>query len=232
MRAREKSFPALSAWSALSPALSRGGRSRTVFRRPDALEVQEKAIHGEGWNRILQELRGALQLRAVMVGLGYGVALKAGQASISPAIGVQHQDDAVGSVQPDRFLDLIEDKLAVKLFVGRSQRLGAAGDLDRVRLHDTDPLEQLAAGGLEAVIEATHDRRVAVVFLPRRIQAKYFAHYFDFISSLVDVCVVSTLAARTFSSDRERTLLTASAPSALMTPSGENMGIEFRSAST
>src|SRR5262245_53669085 len=108
-----------------------GGRSRTLFKGPDALEVQKKAIHGEAWNRILQELRGTLQLRAVVVGLRGGVALKAAsQAAVSPAIGVQQQDDAVSSVQAHRFLDLIEDKLAVKLLVGRRQRLSAAGDLD------------------------------------------------------------------------------------------------------
>ena len=55
----------------------------------------------------------------MVIGLGCGVALKAaGQAAVRPAIGVQHQDDAIGSVQSNRFVDLFHDKLAMELLIG------------------------------------------------------------------------------------------------------------------
>src|SRR6185436_16645923 len=98
-------------------------------------------------------------------------------------------------------------------------------DLDRVRLNHADALEKLSARDFKTIIETPYDGRVTLISLPRRIEMEYFAHHFDRTNSLVNVCAVSTLAARTFSSDTERTFLTASAPSALIAPSGENMAM-------
>jgi len=57
-------------------------------------------------------------------GLGFGISPEASQPAVRTAIGVQHEDGALGSVQTDRFVDLLEDKGAVELLLGRCQRLG------------------------------------------------------------------------------------------------------------
>src|SRR5204863_202126 len=127
--------------------------------------------------RGLQTVDGPPELGPVGGGLGFGSAPKASrEAAVRTANGVQHEDGALASVQTDRFVDLLEDEGAVELLLGRCQRLGSPGDPDRVRLNDPDALEQLPGNGVEAVVEAAHDRRVAPILLSRRIEVKYLAH--------------------------------------------------------
>src|SRR3954447_5042673 len=110
-------------------------------------------------------------------------------------------------MQTDRLVNLVEHKGAMKLLVGRRQRLRAAGDFDRVRLNHPDALQQLPPDHLKAIIEATHHRCVAMIFLPGRIEVKYFAHYLDRIAtnSFVYVLAASMFPVRTFSSETDRT---------------------------
>src|SRR6202035_6141386 len=106
-------------------------------------------------------------------GFGLSVAAEAvGQASVGPAIGVDHQDHPPGAVQAHGFTNLIEDKLAVGLKLRRGQRLGAAGNFDRVSVHYADAFEEFAKTQVETVIEAPQDGRIALVSLARRLEVK------------------------------------------------------------
>jgi hypothetical protein len=107
---------------------------------------------------LFQKSSRGRQFRVVVSSLDPAVALEATrQPAVGPAIGMQHQDYAIGSVQTDRLVNLIEYEGTVELLFRRGEGLGSTGDLDRVWLGNADPLEQLAAGSVEPVIEATHD---------------------------------------------------------------------------
>src|SRR5438270_5645035 len=95
-----------------------------------------------------------------------------GQSTVRPAIGVQHEDHTIGAVQPDALFDLLEHELAIALVIGRGERLRAPGNLDRVGVVYTDALQKLAESRVEAIIEAPDDRRVALVFLARRVEVE------------------------------------------------------------
>src|SRR5438552_83915 len=147
------------------------------LRRPYAFKVHEVSLYFNIWYGLSQILGRALQLGVMMFGFGASVAAKpAGQAAISAAIGVQHQDHTARSVQPDGFSDLLQHKFAVALMFRRCKALGASGNLDGVRIGDPDPLEILPEPQFEAVIEAPDNGRIAVVFFARRIEVEHFLH--------------------------------------------------------
>src|SRR6266566_4857125 len=130
-----------------------------LLHSPGAFKIQDEAFHPETRKGALQETGSVPQLSTVMLGFGFRISLKAArQPTVGSAIGMQHQDRAVGSMQADRLLDLIQHERAVELLVGGSERLGASGDLDRVGLNNPDALEQLSANRVEAIVEATHHR--------------------------------------------------------------------------
>ena len=113
----------------------------------------------------------------MMLGFDPGVAFEcAVQAAVSAAIGVQHQDDPSGGVQSNGFSDLFNDEFAFRLVVGRCQTFGAAGDLDGIRVDDTDALEKLTKGEVETVIEAPHNRGVALIPRAGGVEVKDFFH--------------------------------------------------------
>ena len=133
-------------------------RSGGFLDNPGALEVQNEGLYLDAGNCAFQKSSRGGEFRVVVSSLDPAVALEAiRQPAVRPAIGMQHQDDAIGSVQTDRLVDLIEYEGTVELLFRRGEGLGSSGDLDRVRLGNADPLEQLAAGRVEPVIEATHD---------------------------------------------------------------------------
>ena len=57
-------------------------------------------------------------VRRMMSGFGGRIALKAGEAAVRSAVGVHHQDHSAGAMQPNRFVDLVENELAVKILIG------------------------------------------------------------------------------------------------------------------
>lgn len=87
------------------------------------------------------------------------------QATVGAAIRMQEQDDPVRAVQPDRFLDLGEEEPAVGFMFGRSQRFGAACNNNWVGIGDPDPLQKSPQDAIEAMIEARHDNRIAMILL-------------------------------------------------------------------
>lgn len=112
-----------------------------------------------------------------MRGLNLSVAAEgAGQASIGAAIGMHHQNDAIGAMQPHRLANLIHNERPVAFLLWRGQALGASGHLDRIGIDHTDALEKLSKSQLEAVVEAPEYGCVAVIFFPRSVEMKDFFH--------------------------------------------------------
>src|ERR1039458_5649189 len=112
-----------------------------------------------------------------MHGFGLGVAAEAaGKASIGAAIGVHHQDDPPGPVQPYRLANLVQHELTFGLVLRRSQAFGATGDFNGVTIHHADALEELAKAQVKPVIEAPQDGRVALILIARSFEMKNFFH--------------------------------------------------------
>jgi hypothetical protein len=80
-------------------------------------------------------------------------------------------------VQPDGGPNLLQHEFTVALARGRGQAFRAAGNLNRVGIHDTDPLEELRKAGVEAVVKAPDYRRVAQILLARRIEMENLSHH-------------------------------------------------------
>ena len=59
---------------------------------------------------------------------------------------------------------------------GRGQDLGAAGDLDGIRVGHADALQELAKPQLKAIVEAPQDGGIAVIFFARSVEVKYLFH--------------------------------------------------------
>src|SRR5580700_6984550 len=147
------------------------------FRVPDSLEVHKIALHLDSRNSLPQARRRAPQLLLVMRGLSLRVATEgAGQASVGAAIGVHHQNDSSGPMQPYRLANLIQNERPVAFLLWRSQALGASGHLDRIGIDHTDALEKLAKSQLKAIVEAPEYGGVAVILFPRSVEMKDFLH--------------------------------------------------------
>jgi hypothetical protein len=95
------------------------------------------------------------------------------QASVSAAIGMEEQYDAVGAVQPDGFFDLRDKELPVGFVLRRRQRFGPARNNDRVGVDDPDSLQKFSQNAIEAMIETSHHNGIAVILLGRGIKVKY-----------------------------------------------------------
>ena len=89
---------------------------------------------------------------------------------------MQHQDHQPGAVQAHGFTDLVQDEFAVALVLRRCQAFRAAGNFDGIGVGDSKTLEKLGESQLEAVVEAPDHRRVAMIFLARRIEMKNLVH--------------------------------------------------------
>ena len=129
-----------------------------IPRQPRRPRVQNEGLYLDARNCAFQKNSRGRQFRVVVSSLDPAVALEATrQPPVGAAIGMQHQDDAIGSVQTDRLMNLIQHEGTVELLFWRGEGLGSSGDLDRVWLRNADPLEQLSAGSVEPVIEATYN---------------------------------------------------------------------------
>src|SRR5205809_3575180 len=125
----------------------RAVRSSQSF--PDTFEVDEIGFHCHAGDSGAQIAGGAVEFVAVMLGFGGGVVLEGLEAAVGSAVRVNHQNHALGTVQTDRFTNLVEDEFAVGLRLRRRQALGAAGDLDRVGIDDSGALEILSKAEIE-----------------------------------------------------------------------------------
>src|SRR5260370_39165146 len=91
----------------------------SLLPSPGISAILDEAFQLETGKRTLQETGSAPQLGAVMLGFSFRAYLKAaGKPTVRSAIGMQHHDRAIGSMQTDRLLDLIQHERAVKLLVG------------------------------------------------------------------------------------------------------------------
>ena len=95
------------------------------------------------------------------------------QTAVRAAIGMEQQDDPVRAMEPDGFFDLSDEEVAVRLVLGRRQRFGSTCDDDRIRVDYFDALQKLSQHAIEAVIEARHDDRIAVILLRGRVKVEY-----------------------------------------------------------
>jgi len=124
----------------------RAGHLRSEFHFPDALEIDEVALHFDSRQRLPQTFRGSLQFLLVVPGFQTHVAAESvSQSSIGAAVGVQHQDHALRSVQPDGCPNLIEHEFTVAVLLGRCQTLRPAGNLITSEFEIPNRLRYLAS---------------------------------------------------------------------------------------
>ncbi len=148
---------------------------------PNAFEVGEVGLDVDATDGGAHAFRRALQLLFVVFGFGPGIAAKpALQATVSAAIGVHHENHEFCAVKADGFAKLIEDELAVAIVFRRCESFGAAGDFNRIRVHNSKPFQELAESELKAMIEAPHDGRITHIGPARRIEVEHLLHHQTF----------------------------------------------------
>jgi hypothetical protein len=152
------------------------GCRRFGVRRPNAFEVNVVACHGQFGEGLAKTFRRAPQFFDMMERFGLSIAAEGRQASVGSAVGMHHEDGAAGSMQADRFADLVDYELAVGFPVGGGQALGAARHANRIGMHDAGAFEQLAEHQFKAMVEAPNNSRIAMIMIPRGIEVQDFSH--------------------------------------------------------
>src|SRR5271165_6932273 len=147
------------------------------FHRPDAFEVDKISLHFKSRRGLAQAVRGTTQFLLLALGFQNRIAAEtARQSAIRAAIRMQHQDHELGPMQADGFLDLVQNELAIRLVFRRRKTLGAACNLDRIRIDNSNPLEKLGKPELKPVIEAPDYGGVTMVFRAGSVEMKDLLH--------------------------------------------------------
>src|ERR1700722_447426 len=99
---------------------------------------------------------------------------------------MQHQYYKLGSVKAHRFPNLLQYELTVGFVLGRRQALRTTGDLDRVRISNSQPFQEFRESQLKAVVKTPDDSGITVIFGAGRIEMKDLLHRGDssFVVSL------------------------------------------------
>ena len=107
---------------------------------------------------------------------GFAVSFEVGEATIGGAVGMAHDEDALGLVQADRHADLLQDEVLLEVVARGGQCFRASGNDDHVRMLDVLLLQKFADGLVDPMIETAEHRRLGDVRRVGRIEMENLAH--------------------------------------------------------
>src|SRR5208283_3519142 len=112
----------------------------------------------------------------MMRSLGLLVAFEMGKAAVGGAVGVAHDQDALGLVQEDGHANLLQDEVPLKVVARGGEGFGSSGDDDHVGAFDPLLLQKFSHGRADAVVEAAEDGSVGYVGGGGRVEMEDLAH--------------------------------------------------------
>src|SRR6266481_4485820 len=111
---------------------------------PDAFKVDKISSYRQFRDRCLQYGGCAFQFSFQVLALLRGIVLERGQSAVSAAVGVDHQQYIVRSMQSHRPAKLLQDELPVALLFRMRKTFGSAGHANRIRALDPQAFQELA----------------------------------------------------------------------------------------